>query len=205
MPTRTPRTGRRPGRPDTRAEILAAARARFAAQGYEGTSLRAVATDAGVDAALVVHYFGTKGNLFIAAVDWPFDPCAEVPRVVGCGRARVGVEMARLFVETWDREGDRNAIITVLRAAITEPAAAAAVREFMTGELFAPLMAAVGSDRPQLRADLVASQLLGLGLARYVLALEPLASTPPDEVVAAVAPTLQRYFTGDLAPAGQDS
>ncbi len=195
-----PRTGRRPGGEDTRGAILAAAQARFAEHGYEGASLRAIAGDAGVDAALVLHYFGTKAGLFLAAVRWPFDPEQEVPHVLRRGREHVGEELARLFVRTWDAEGRRDALLTLLRTAMTEPAAARLLREFLHGEVFTPLMAVVGGDEPLLRADLVASQLVGLAAARYVLALEPLASAAPEAVVAAVGPTLQHHLTGPLRP-----
>jgi AcrR family transcriptional regulator len=197
--TRTPRTGRRPGKSDTRVLILLAARALFAERGYEATTMRAVAAEAGVDAALVVHYFTNKLGLFLAAVEWPFDPDREIPRMFRRGGEHVGEELVSLFVETWDREGERNTVITLLRSAVSDGSAAVLVREFMRDELFEPAMKRLGSDHAQLRADLVASQLLGLGLVRYVLRLEPLASTPPHEVIAAVSPTVQRYFTGPLS------
>jgi AcrR family transcriptional regulator len=200
--TRTPRTGRRAGQSGTREAILEAARRLFAEQGYDGASLRAIGAEAGVDAALVVHFFGSKAKLLTASVRWPFDPEVELERVLEAGRSRMGAALARLFVDTWDRLGERNPIITLLRSATTEPAAAALMREFMSQRLVKPLLQRVGSDQPELRGDLVIAQLLGLGVARYVLRLEPLASAPGDVVVAAVGPTLQRYLTGKLPPAG---
>lgn len=202
--TRTPRTGRRAGQSGTREAILEAARRLFAERGYDGASLRAIGAEAGVDAALVVHFFGTKAELLTASVRWPFEPDVELERVVAAGRSRMGAELARLFVDTWDRLGERNPIITLLRSATTEPAAAALMREFMSRRLMKPLLERVGSDRPDLRGDLVIAQLLGLGIARYVLRLEPLAGAPADVVVAAVGPTLQRYLTGKLPPAGDE-
>jgi AcrR family transcriptional regulator len=196
--TRTPRTGRRPGANDTRGAILDAARERFAAEGYERATLRGIAAVAGVDPALVVHYFKNKAGLFVAAVEWPFRPAEEVQRVARRGRQHVGEELARLFVRTWDDRRERDVILTILRSATADAAAAGLLREFLRDELFTPMMATIGGDHPQLRADLVASQLLGLALARYVLALEPLASADPELVVAAVGPTLQRYFTDEL-------
>src|ERR671926_1887792 len=194
--TRTPRTGRRPGASSTREAILAAARRLFAERGYVGTSMRAIATEAGVDAALIVHFFGSKAGLLGEAIEWPFDPEEEMGRIVARGRRRMGEELARLVVRTWDREGDRNAIMTLLRAATVEPVAAELMREFMQRRLFPPLLGALGSPDPELRASLVASQLLGLGIARYVLRLQPLADMTEDEIVRWVAPTLQRYLTG---------
>jgi AcrR family transcriptional regulator len=196
--TRTPRTGRRPGPSETREAILRAGRELFAEHGYEGTTIRAVAAAAGVDPALVIHYFQTKAGLFIASVEFPYDPQTEVPWLFAQGRRHVGERLARLFVETWDSQGLRNPIITLLRSATTEPAAAALMRDFMRVELFTPLMERFDVDHPLLRADLVASQLLGLGLARYVIRFEPLASADAESVIACVAPTLQRYFTGKL-------
>lgn len=194
--TRTPRTGRRPGESGSRDAILDAARRLFAEHGYVGTSLRAIAAAAGVDAALIVHFFGTKAGLLTAAVRWPFDPELQMERVSAGGRRRVGERLARLVVQTWDREGDRNAIMTLLRAATVEPAAADLMRDFIQHELFPPLLRRLDADRPELRAGLASSQLIGLGIARYVLRLEPLATMDEDEVVRWIAPTLQRYLTG---------
>jgi AcrR family transcriptional regulator len=196
--TRTPRTGRRAGRSGTREAILEAARRLFAERGYDRASLRAIGAEAGVDAALVVHFFGSKANLLTEAVRWPFAPEAAVEQVAAAGRSGMGDALARLFVDTWDRLGERNPIITLLRTASTEPAAAALMREFMSRRLLLPLLAHVRSDAPDLRADLVISQLLGLGMTRYILRFEPLASASPDAVVAAVGPTLQRYLTEKL-------
>jgi AcrR family transcriptional regulator len=199
--TRTPRTGRRPGSSGSREAILASARRLFAQRGYVGTSLRAIATDAGVDAALIVHFFGTKAGLLTAAVQWPFDPEVEMARVAAAGRRHVGEELARLVLRTWDRAGNRDAIMTLLRAATVEPAAADLMRDFMQHELFPPLMRRLDKSEPELRADLAISQLVGLGIARHVLRLEPLAGMSEDEVVRWIGPTLQRYLTGPL-PAG---
>jgi AcrR family transcriptional regulator len=194
--TRTPRTGRRTGDSGSREAILAAARKLFAERGYEGASMRAIGAEAGVDAALVVHFFGTKAKLLTASVQWPFDPEVELARVQAAGPAHAGEALARLFVSTWDELGERNPIITLLRSAATEPEAAALTHEFINHRLLRPLLAHLGSDEPELRANLVASQLIGLGMARYILRFEPLASAPADAVVAIVAPTLQRYLTG---------
>jgi AcrR family transcriptional regulator len=202
LTTKTPRTGRRTGNPDTREAILDAARHLFAERGYDGASIRAIGTAAGVDAALVVRFFGSKAKLLTASVRWPFDPDIEIERVLNAGRHHTGEALTRLFVTTWDELGERNPIITLLRSATTEPEAAAITREFMSKRLLAPLLTELGSDQPQLRADLVASQLIGLGLGRHVLHLHPLADTNAETIVAAVAPTIQRYLTGTLGPFG---
>jgi AcrR family transcriptional regulator len=196
MATRTPRTGRRPGASGSREAILDAARRLFAEHGYVGTSMRMIATEAGVDAALIVHFFGTKARLLAEAVRWPFDPEERMEQVMARGRRHVGEGLARLVVRTWDSEGDRNAIMTLLRAATIEPAAAELLRDFIEHELFPPLMRRLKAGQADLRANLASSQLVGLGISRYVLRLEPLASMSEDEVVRWIAPTLQRYVTG---------
>jgi AcrR family transcriptional regulator len=195
--TKTPRTGRRAGSGDSREAILEAARRLFAERGYDGASLRMIAAEAGVDAALVVHFFGSKAKLLTASVRWPFDPDVEIERVLE--DEHTGHALTRLFVTTWDDLGERNPIITLLRSATTEPEAAALTREFMSRRLLEPLLSRLGSDQPRLRADLVASQLMGLGLARYILRLQPLADTDPEAVITSVAPTIQRYLTGNLS------
>jgi len=184
-----------------RETIAATARRLFAEHGYVGTSMRAIAAEAGVDAALIVHFFGTKAGLLDAAVRWPFDPEEEMARVSARGRRHVGEELARLAVRTWDREGDRNTIMTLLRAATIEPTAADLLRTFIEHELFPPLMRRLGVSEPERRANLASSQLMGMGIIRYVLRLEPLASMSEDEVVAWIAPTLQRYLTGRVPAA----
>jgi hypothetical protein len=134
------------------------------------------------------------------AVQWPFDPEVEMPKLLADGRHHAGRHLAGLFVRTWDSEGSRNPILILLRAATTEPQAAEMLREFLRLRLFAPLMDRLGSERPELRTDLVASQRVGLGIARYVLRLEPIASAEPENVIAWISPTLQRYLTGKLEP-----
>lgn len=196
--TRTPRTGRRPGTSSTRETILASARRLFAERGYQGATMRAIAADAGVDAALVVHFFGNKANLLSEAIQWPFDPQVEMPKLLVDGRHHVGRHLVGLVVRTWDEEGTRNPILTLLRAATVEPQAAEMLGVFLRTRLFAPLMERLGSDRPDLRANLAGSQLVGMGLTRHVLRVEPLASAKPAEVIAWYGPTLQRYLTGKL-------
>jgi AcrR family transcriptional regulator len=200
-PTRTPRTGRRPAAAggQTREAILAAARRLFAERGFEGASMRAIAAEAGVDAALITHFFGSKANLLGASIDWPFDPEEELPRILSAGPERAGEGLVAVFVRTWDREGSRHPVITLLRAAVTEPTAAELLASFMRARLFGPLLAALGSEEPEIRANLVAAQLGGVALARYILRLEPLASADAGDVVRWVAPAIQRYLTGNLS------
>jgi AcrR family transcriptional regulator len=197
--TKTPRTGRRPGQESgTREAILAAAERLFLERGYDSASMRAIGAAAGVDAALVTHFFGSKANLLAAAVRWPFDPEVEVPRLLAGGADQVGRRVVKLFTRTWDDRQRRDPIITLLGAAATEPRAAELVDDVLRTRLFGPLLAALGSDRPELRGNLAASQLVGLGMTRYILGFEPLASARSDRVVAWVAPTVQRYLVGEL-------
>lgn len=164
--------------------------------------MRAIAADAGVDAALITHFFGSKANLLSESIDWPFDPDEEIPRILSGGPDQAGEALVGVFVRTWDREGTRHPVITLLRAAITEPTAAMLMSEFMRTRLFGPLLAELGSDQPELRANLVAAQLGGLALARYILRFEPLASASPAEVIRWIAPAVQRYLTGPFEQAG---
>src|SRR5690349_8426404 len=112
--TKTPRTGRRPGNSSSREQIREAARKQFMERGYEGATMRSIAEEAGVDAALVVHFFGNKPTLLAESVEWPFDPGVEMPKLLMDGRRRVGERLVELFVTTWDDQGSRNPILTLL-------------------------------------------------------------------------------------------
>jgi AcrR family transcriptional regulator len=192
-----PRRGRRPGAPDTRAAILAAARELFAANGYAGTSVRAVAAAAGVDGALVHHYFGTKDDLFIASLELRVDPRMAVLPVIEGGVDGAGERLMRLFVSVWDDEETRLPLLALVRG-ILDPGGQQLVRDGFMRMVLGPVAAGLDLDQPERRMPLVASQLVGLILLRYVLAVEPLASTPGEELVAIYAPTLQRYLAGPL-------
>jgi AcrR family transcriptional regulator len=198
------RTGRRPGASATREAILEAARESFAERGYFETSVRAVAARAGVDAALVHHYFGTKDRLFAAAMELPFDPAAIAPVLLEPGLDGLGERLVRFFLRVWDQPSSRARIQAILRNALSHDAAAALLRDVITREVLGRVAAAVDTPDAPLRASLVGAQLVGLGLARYIIRLEPLASADPEVVVASVAPAIQRYLTGDLAPADGD-
>ena len=196
MPTPA-RRGRRPGSPDTRATILAEARALFAAQGYAGTSVRAVAAAAGVDAALVHHYFGTKDDLFLAALELPVDPRQLVAPVVEGDPEEAAERFLGIFLSAWDDPEIQPALLAVARG-VMDPEGARLLSDGFLPVVIQPIGVALGLDRPEHRMTLVASQVAGIILLRYVLAVEPLASMPRDEVIATYAPTLQRYLTGPL-------
>lgn len=188
--------GRRPGAGDTRSVILAAARERFAASGYDRTRIRDVAAAAGVDPALVHYYFATKDGLFVAAMELPVRPAEVIGPLVAAGVDGLGERIVRRLLGVWDE--NRAALLTLVQGASGHPGAAAAVREFIRSEIVERVAGAVVADRAPLRASLVASQVMGLLAARYVARIEPLASLPADEVVPLVAPTLQRYLDGPL-------
>jgi AcrR family transcriptional regulator len=190
--------GRRPGGPDTRGEILAAARESFAHKGFAGTTIRAVAAEAGVDPALVHHYFGAKDDLFLAALEIPVDPRALVPAVLEPGVAGAGERLLRLFLSVWDDPAARLPLIALVRSGLSQEAPETLLQQGILRMVLQPLRAALPVAEADRRVQLVASQLIGLVMTRYLLALEPLASMPVDDVVAWVAPTLQRYLDGPL-------
>jgi AcrR family transcriptional regulator len=194
------RTGRRPGTSGTRDAILEAARECFAERGYSDTSVRAVAARAGVDAALVHHYFGTKEGLFSAAIEPPFDPAAVAPVLLEPGLDGLGERLVRFFLQVWDEPASRARIQGMLRSALNQESAAALLREFVTRQLLGRVAAAVDAPDAELRATFAGTQLVGLGMLRYIVRVEPLASADPETVVAVVAPTIQRYLTGELEP-----
>jgi AcrR family transcriptional regulator len=193
--TKTPRTGRRPGASSTRDEILEAARKLFLERGYQGATMRAIAKEAGVDASLIIHFFGNKLALFAEAVTWPFEPEDEMPKILADGRRNIGRNLVALVIRIWDEQGTRSPILTLLAAATVEPEAAEMLSEFIRDRLFTPLLTELGSDHPDLRADLLSSQLMGLGILRYVLRAEPLASAKPADVIRWIGPNVQRYLT----------
>lgn len=202
VPSRRP--GRRPGNPDTRDAVLAAARTAFAERGFDNATIRGIAADAGVDPALVHHYFGSKDKLFLAAVDAPADPTELMPTILASPRDELGAAVVRMVLHVWDGPG-RAAGLALIRSAVSNEWTAKLLREFLVSKVLRRVVATLGID-PDVRAaraSLVASQIIGLVMARYVLRLEPLASATPDEVVAAIGPTVQRYLTGDVELPGR--
>jgi AcrR family transcriptional regulator len=197
------RTGRRPGNSGTREAILDAARRAFAERGYQQATIREVAGMAGVDPALVHHYFGTKQNLFVAAVEIPVNPIEAFVSLVGEDPETLGERLLTLFLSVWDRADNRSPVLALMRSAVSEERAAAMLREFITEEILGRIARQLGTPDATLRTSLVASQLVGLIMSRYVLRVEPLASARAEVLVAAVGPTLQRYLTGDLGVAAR--
>jgi AcrR family transcriptional regulator len=174
----------------TRRAILGAARATFAARGYEQTTIRAVAAQAGVDASMVMRYFGSKAGLFTAAVTIDL----QVPDLRSVPASGRGELLVRHFVSRWEDPVHDDELIALLRTGVTSETVAGQLQTVL-GHLVAEPIAALGDERAAERATLIAAQLLGLALCRYILRFEPLASLPADDVVAAVAPSVQRYLT----------
>src|SRR3954451_3730893 len=185
---------------DTKAAILAAARTRFAAEGYRSASIRAVARDVGVDADLVVRYFGSKPGLFAAATDIDL----HIPDLSDARADEQGRRLVEHFLSRWDAgtlEG--QVLLSLLRSAASDAAAAAAMRELFARQLV-PALGRLITDEGEVsqRVALVASQVLGLALARSVLELPPFDAMPPKVIAATVGATIQRYLHGPLWPDG---
>jgi AcrR family transcriptional regulator len=192
------RTGRRPGAGDTRARILDAARASFAERGYDGTPIRAVAAAAGVDPALVYHYFGTKQRLFVAASQFPVDVRASIAAVLAGPPDGLGERFVRFVVTLWDGPEVGPLLLGIVRSATTDATAAGMLRRMLSEGPLGAIAAAIDLPDAEARAGLAGSQLVGLVMARYVIGVEPIASMSADEVAAAVGPTIQRYLTGNV-------
>jgi AcrR family transcriptional regulator len=219
----TRRPGRRTGDSGTREAILGAARKRFGDHGYTGATIRAIAADAGVDPALVHHFFGTKEGLFAAAMRLPLVPgelidAALAPGARPPGRS-LGEHLMRMALSAWDVSEIRDTFLGLLRSAMTSEQATTMLREFIADSILGRLAevagprgaasagdpgspagaeGAEGAEGADYRAALVASQVLGLALTRYVLRLEPLAAASQDELAVAIGPTLERYLTGTV-------
>ena len=178
----------------TRRTILDAARRAFAGRGYEQTTIRAVAAAAGIDASMVMRYFGSKAGLFAAAATMDLDP----PDLAAAPARRRGEVLVRHFVSRWERNPSEDMLVFLLRTAVTNEPVAEQLQATFDRMVVGPLTA-LGYDDAERRAALIGSQLMGVGLCRYILRMEPLASLSGDEVVAGVAPTIQRYLTQPVA------
>jgi AcrR family transcriptional regulator len=189
--------GRRPGGPDTRGQILTAARRSFAEKGFGRTTIRAVAGDADVDPALVHHYFGTKDDLFMAALELPVDPRVLLEPMVRSGPDGAGERLVRTLVGVWDDPDNQRGLVGLLRS-VLGPDGGRLLGEGFVPVVLGPLGTGLGLDRPDVRMPLVASQVLGLLMCRYLLELEPLASMDAEALVETYGPTVQRYLTGPL-------
>lgn len=198
MPEFVVPTPRRRGRPrggsDARDRIIAAATDEFGELGYDAATLRAIATRAGVDAALVHHYFGTKADLFTATVDVPIRPDVDIPALLAGDRAEFGSHVVRYVLEQWEKPDVRRRGVVLLRTAIGNRMTTPLIAGFLHRELLGRVAAKLDVPDAELRAGLVASQMAGLLVTRYVLRLGPVADASVDDLVARIGPTVQRYL-----------
>lgn len=188
------RPGRRPGHSSSRDDILAAARVLFGERGYDKASIRAIAAEARVDPALVHHFFGTKDELFAAAMEFPVDPETIVPLVLTGPREQIGERLVRTFLRFWEDPRLKPQFVGVIRSATTSEAGATLLRDFLSSKLFGRVAETLGT-RP-LNINGAASQIVGVVMLRYVLEMEPMASASEDELVELVAPSIQGYLGG---------
>ena len=191
--------GRRPGGPDTRTAIVDAARSSFAANGYDKSSLRGIARDAGVDPALVHHYFDGKAALFAETMAVPVNPAEVIARVLDGGRDRLGWRLVETFLTVWEPPQRRDALVALVRSSMTSEEAARMLREFLGREVFGRIAASTGVPDPQLRGALAASQMIGLVMARYVVRVPGLADASRTQLVEHLGPVLQGYLVDESA------
>lgn len=201
MPEYAVPTPRRRGRPrggesGARERILQAAVEEFGEHGYDPATIRGIAARAGVDSALVHHYFGTKADLFAEAVGAPMRPDLDVPAMLAGPRDRLGEHIVRYVLEAWERPDVRKRGVVLMRSALGNRLATPLLAAFLSRELIGRIAAELGTPDAELRAGLVASQVAGILVARHVLKLPAVAAASVDELVERIAPNVQRYLTG---------
>jgi len=192
--------GRRRGSADSRAEIIAAAGREFIERGYDGASIRGIGRRAGVDAALVHHYFADKAELFAESVQAPIRPDRLVAEILQGPRDEVGATLIRTLLNTIEQGKTRDRVIGLIRTALGHDFAATMLRQFLFREVFHRIADGLGVADGELRATLVASQVVGLMVVRYGVKAEPLASASIDEVVRRVGPVIQWHLIGYPEP-----
>ncbi|WP_306318633.1 MULTISPECIES: TetR family transcriptional regulator [unclassified Streptomyces] len=195
---------RRRGRPsrtesgDTRTRILDVAREEFAARGYDKASVRGIAKAAGVDSALVHHYFGTKEQVFAASVEMVLAPALQVPDAMEEGPLEeAGERMTRFFFGVWESPATRVPLLAILRSAVNNDVAAGVLRRLVASRMLARIAERVDlpEGEAELRVTLAAAQLVGVAMIRYVMRVEPLASTDVERVIERIAPVVQLHLT----------
>jgi AcrR family transcriptional regulator len=201
QPTRADEA-RPPGGPrsaQTRAAILAAARAHFSTAGYDRTTIRGVAADAGIDPAMVIRYYHSKAGLFAAAADIDLG----MLDLSGVDRQEMGAPLVRHFIGLWESDLADTVLALMLRSATADNTAAERMRQTFAAQVVSPISAALGTPDAEKRAGLIGTQLIGMALCRYVLRLEPVASAETEEIIANLSPTVQRYLTAPLPSAAE--
>ncbi|MGP3987897.1 TetR/AcrR family transcriptional regulator [Streptomyces sp. 3N207] len=206
-PGPAPRKRGRPARrtaeagPGARERILASARGEFAEHGFDKVSVRAIARGAGVDAALVHHYFGTKEQVFAAAVEGAMAPAISVPDLLAAASPEtLGETITQAFLRIWENPASREPMLAIVRSAVNNERAAAVFRALLTRNLLSRAAALLKEPDAELRVNLAAAQLVGAALLRHVIRLEPLASEPLENAIARLAPVVQHHLTGPLGP-----
>ncbi|MGH3313773.1 MAG: TetR family transcriptional regulator [Streptomyces sp.] len=185
------------GEPDARERILSSARTEFAERGYDKASVRAIARGAEVDAALVHHYFGTKEQVFTAAVEGAFAPAMGLPDLLLSGsREEWGEQLVGYIVRIWENALTREPLLAIVRSAMNNETAAAIFRALVTRRMVNRVAAKLDVPDAKLRVELAIAQMVGTAMLRYVIKLEPLASMPPEELVERLGPVVQRHLTG---------
>jgi len=187
-------TGRRPAGDDTKGKIIAAAQDGFARAGYDRTSLRQIATAAGVDAALIVHYFGTKQQLFIKAMMPIFDGPKRLPNALDGDTETIGFRLATLFVEIMMNPSSQQLMLGIFRSVSSEEQAAEMLRSFIRQAIMERIKQYLPGPNKDLQANILGSQLIGIFVARYIVKVEPIANVDKDELIQYLAPRLQAHF-----------
>jgi len=189
------RSGRRPGNQDTRSSILDAARRTFAEKGFDKASIRAIAAGAEVDPALVHHYFGTKEKLFLASMNAPINPGELIPQALAGPRAQAGERLIRLVLTVWDSPAGAAAL-AMFRSALSNEWTARLLREFVITQILRRAVGELVADPAEapMRSALLATQISGVMVTRYVLKIQPLADADPEAIVAAIGPNIQRFL-----------
>ena len=192
---------RRRGRPrggesDTRSRILAASVEEFADHGYDAATIRGIAGRAGVDSALVHHYFGTKADLFAEAVGAPMRPDVDIPALLAGPRDQLGASIVRYVLEAWEKPEVRKRGVVLMRHGLGNRLSTPLLAGFLSRELLGRIATQIDAPDPELRASLVGSQVAGLLIARHVLKLPAVAAASVDQLVELVSPNVQRYLTG---------
>jgi AcrR family transcriptional regulator len=187
------RTGRRPGQTQTREDILAAARNQFGERGYAGATIRGIAAEAGVNPALVHHFFGTKEQVFIAALNIPINPEVLVETILDGPHEQIGERIVRLFLGLVNDPDIRQMFLALIRSVAGSPQIADLVRQFFEAVILTRVAGALGL--PPLRLAGAAAQMMGLALLRHVVGAQPVLDATDEEMVALVAPVIQHYFT----------
>jgi len=187
--------GRRAGAPDTRGEILAAARREFASKGFDRTSMRGIARAAGVDPALIHHYFDGKDGLFAASMDLPLSPREKLAEALDVPRDQAGVAIVSTLLTVWDDEEYRPALLAALRSLTSGGDAGLVLRKgFLEGMIFPVLRQEIEGSVSDRALGLMGTQIVGLIVARHLVEFEPIASMDRDALAELIGPTLQRYI-----------